>query len=219
MWLKLLQKDSNISRMIKPQYINGSWRKPVISGSQKAELKQYFQMCNVPWIYEKPEPEVAEKSIYNRRPKGQRHELNFESRLATIRKNLSMQEERLDKLRQDRYDKMKPYGLDKTIFMILKSMNVDAANAARKGAAQRRAEAAVEKQQAKEMGIETKKRSTSKKSKGQSRGGLINKKLRASLELSGASFQDMEEGKGYSTTAARDLQAKSKEKQPQKQRA
>ena len=31
MWLKLLQRQS-IQEMIKPQFINGGWRKPLIQG-------------------------------------------------------------------------------------------------------------------------------------------------------------------------------------------
>ena len=58
-------------------------------------------MCNVPWIYEEAKPEVHVKSAYNRRPKGHRHELAFETRIATIRKNLATQDERLEKLGGD----------------------------------------------------------------------------------------------------------------------
>ena len=41
-------------------------------------------------------------SAYNRSPKGTKRELGYEARLALVRKNLSMQEERLHKLRMDR---------------------------------------------------------------------------------------------------------------------
>ena len=54
------------------------------------------------------------------------------------------------------------------------------------------------------MGI--KKRSPAKKAKGQSRGGLINKKTKASFELSGASIVESEEGRGLSTNAAKEIQ-------------
>ena len=106
--------------------VKGQWHKPVISGRNKAELKRTFEMCNVPWIYEEPRPLVHKTSAYNRKPKGSRQELEFESRIATIRKNLSTQETRLEKLRQDRYDNMNPKGLDRTLFMIMKSINVSA---------------------------------------------------------------------------------------------
>ena len=56
MWLKLLQGNS-IQDLIKPTLVNGKWRKAVISGRQKAELKYYFERAGVPWIYE---PEKAE---------------------------------------------------------------------------------------------------------------------------------------------------------------
>ena len=197
--------------MIQPTLVNGSWRKPIISGRNKAQLKSYFEQAGVPWIYEKERPEVHETSAYNRRPKGKKHDLNFETRIATIRKNLSTQDDRLEKLRQERYDNMPLKGIDRTIFLAMKSLNFEASGA-KKGAAQRRAEAAKERDAAKEMGLTVAKKSPAKgKGKGTSRGGLINKKTKASFELSGASIQEMEDGKGVSTQAAKSLQEKSKE--------
>ena len=58
------------------------------------------------------------------------------------------------------------------------------------------------------MGI--KKRSPAKKGSGASRGGIISKKERSTFELVGASVTASEEGKGYSTNAARELQASKK---------
>ena len=55
--------------MIKPQFVNGRWRKPVIQARQKAELRSYFEKAGVPWIYEKETPEVHMNSTYNRKPK------------------------------------------------------------------------------------------------------------------------------------------------------
>ena len=75
--------------MIKPQLVNGRWRKPMISGRNKSMLKGYFEKAGVPWIYEKDKPEVHESSTYNRRPKATKVEQDFEVRLVTIRKNLS----------------------------------------------------------------------------------------------------------------------------------
>ena len=75
--------------MIKPSYVNGCWRSPELSGRNKAELKKYFRFAGVPWIYEKPRPFVHATSAYNRKPKGTKHFLNQESRIAIIRKNLS----------------------------------------------------------------------------------------------------------------------------------
>ena len=99
--------------------------------------------------------------------------------------------------------------------MIMKSLNFQSAGA-KKGAAQRRADAAIEKAQASDMGMAAK-RTPAKKGRGQSRGGQVNKKLRASIELSGASLQEMDDGKGFTTNAARELQQK-KEKQPEKEK-
>ncbi len=88
--------------MIKPQFINGSWRKPVIQAKQKAQLRGYFEKAGVPWIYEKETPEVHLESTYNRKPKKGKLDQNYEIRLATIRKALSTQDDRLEKLRLDR---------------------------------------------------------------------------------------------------------------------
>ena len=90
MWIKLLQRES-INDLLKPQFVNGAWRKPDISGRQKAQLKMYFEKAGVPWIYEKERPEVHSNSVYNRKPKGmQTYWNNYETRISTIRANLAM---------------------------------------------------------------------------------------------------------------------------------
>lgn len=98
MWIKLLQKDS-ISALVKPQFIGGVWRKPAIQARQRKELKSYFEIAGVPWIYSAERPELHANSVYNRRPKGTAFSNNYETRLSMIRKNLSTQPERLLKLR------------------------------------------------------------------------------------------------------------------------
>ena len=75
------------------------WRKPAIQARQKKELRTYFEIAGVPWIYSNYRPEIHETSTYNRRPKGTRFSNNYETRVAMIRKNLSTQEDRLFKLR------------------------------------------------------------------------------------------------------------------------
>ena len=82
---------------------------------------------------------------------------------------------------------MEPKGIDRTIFLAMKSLNFEASGA-KKGAAARRMEIAMEREAAKEMGITVKKKSPAKKGRGSSRGGLINKKIKAGFELSGASI-------------------------------
>jgi len=52
-------------------------------------LKSYFDLAGVPWIYSKERPEIHADSTYNRRPKGTAFSNNYETRLATIRKNLA----------------------------------------------------------------------------------------------------------------------------------
>ena len=76
----------------------------------------------MPWIFEPETPDVDYNSPYNRKPKGNAIERNFEVRLATIRKALSTQQERLDKLRADKMA-AKPYkGYDKIIVGTLKGL-------------------------------------------------------------------------------------------------
>ena len=97
MWIKLLQRQ-NMSQMMQANCVNGTWRKPMIQGRQKAILRNYFEMAGVPWIYDKERPEVHVKSTYNRKPKGTKFENNYETKLALVRKNLLMQPEKFAKL-------------------------------------------------------------------------------------------------------------------------
>ena len=41
MWIKLLNAES-MSSLMKPQFINGKWRKPVVQARQRKQLQQYF---------------------------------------------------------------------------------------------------------------------------------------------------------------------------------
>jgi len=65
-------------------------------------LKTYFEKAGVPWIYDAERPDVHATSSYNRKPKGTKFRNNYETRLATIRKNLSTMDDRILKYRTDR---------------------------------------------------------------------------------------------------------------------
>ena len=144
------------------------------------------------------------------------YERNFETRIASIRKNLSTQSEKLDKLRQDRYENMQPKGVDRSIFLSLKSLAFEQ-KAGKKGAAEKKAVSAAPSTDKQAEGqVEVKK--SGKKGKGSSKSGLLKKKIRASFELGGASIADMDGGKGVSTQAARELQVK-KDKQTLREEA
>jgi hypothetical protein len=121
MWIKLLQKQS-IKDLIKPQLVNGKWRKPEIQAKQRAELRQYFEKAGVPWIYEKETPEVHETSTYNRKPKAHKMEMDFEVRIANIRKALSTQDDRVAKLRQERINNKPWTDYDKNIVSVMKAL-------------------------------------------------------------------------------------------------
>ena len=184
MWLKLLSKGS-IGDLIKPQLVNGKWRKPVIQGKQRAELRQYFEKTGVPWIYEKERPEVHEESTYNRKPKKQLGaDSNFEVRIANIRKALSTQDDRLEKLRLERMAAKPWVGHDKVLIGVLKALQAGESEAKKATTKQSVAAAkAAETAELKEMGIEGFSKKTGSKSGMTSKGGSIGKKEREVLNL------------------------------------
>ena len=181
MWLKLLQKNS-IQELIKPQFVNGRWRGAIINGREKAELRTYFQKAGVPWIYEKETPEVHESSTYNRKPKGHFIERNYEVRLANIRKALSTQDDRLEKLRQDKINNKPWSGYDRLIAGTMKGLaqsGAEAKKGGKSGAAQRAAEAAENK----ELGIKSGPKKQGSKTGITSKGGSLGKKEREVLQM------------------------------------
>jgi len=121
MWIKLLQNNANIGEMIKPQYVNGTWRKPMISGRNKKDLKRYFESAGVPWLYgSRPETHVT--SCYNRKPKGTSRINSYETRIAMIRKNLALQDEKSLKLRQDRLNNKPLSGNEQVLVGVYKAL-------------------------------------------------------------------------------------------------
>lgn len=152
MWLKLLKSES-IGELLKPQLVNGRWRAPAINGRKKAELRSYFAKTGVPWIYEPETAEVDMNSPYNRKPKGNYVERNFEVRLASIRKALSTQEDRFTKYRTDKMVNRTLKGYDRVIAGTLKGMGQmdNEAKKNTKSSAVRAAETAA----LKELGIKT----------------------------------------------------------------
>ena len=112
--------------MLKPQFVAGHWRKPLIQARQKKELQSYFERAGVPWIYTKERPDIHALSTYNRKPKGTAFSNNYETRLAVIRKNLATQDEKLLKLRQDRIAAKKFTDDEQTFIGVLKALNAEA---------------------------------------------------------------------------------------------
>lgn len=86
----------------------------------------------MPWIYEKETADVDFNSPYNKKPKGDAIERNYEVRLANIRKALSTQDERLEKLRQDKLNNKAPVGYDKIVLGVVKELT-KGENEAKKG--------------------------------------------------------------------------------------
>ena len=105
-WVKLVS-HMDIKQGIKPQFIQGRWKKPQINGRRKAELRKYFRKAGVPWIYEKPRPEVQINSPYNRPPKGKKSYFEYENRLADMRYALSQTDKRDYEMREQLFDKNK----------------------------------------------------------------------------------------------------------------
>lgn len=87
---------------MRPQLVNGKWRRPLMLARDKEILRHYFMKCGVPWIYEEQKPEVHTTSPYNRAPKDKKHERTREVRLAEIRRNLATMDDKLEKMRKDR---------------------------------------------------------------------------------------------------------------------
>ena len=183
MWLKLLTKGS-IPDLLKPQFINGTWRKPSIQGRQKSQLRGYFERAGVPWIYEKETPEVHMNSTYNRKPKKTKLDQNYEVRLANIRKALSTQDDRLEKLRYDRMA-LKPWsGHDKVLVGTLKALQAGESEA--KKVTNKQSQAAnkvAETMELKEMGIDGFSKKVGSKSGMTSKGGNIGKKEREVIQM------------------------------------
>ncbi len=65
-------------------------------------------------------------STYNRKPKRPKEEQNEEIRLANIRKSLSTQPERLEKLRQERMAAKPWINHDKILVSVLKALTAEA---------------------------------------------------------------------------------------------
>ena len=212
MWLKLAQQNANISQMMVPRFINGRWFKPMISGRRKAELRTCFNQAGVPWIYEKPTPEIHENSPYNRRPKGHKRHMNYESRITQVRKNLSTMDQKLEDLRTETHNNKPPRGLDKMIFQVLKSMKFsEKGSFQKKSVSQIRAEAAQQREAEAEMaGQPVASNKKKAKRRGVSKGGRVSKKERAAMEMSSANLNMAKQGGGYSTEAAMEIQVSKK---------
>ena len=189
MWIKLLGTQS-MESLLRPQFVNGRWRKPVIQARQKAQLKQYFAKAGVPWIYDEEKPEVHMDSTYNRKPKGSAFRNNYETRLAMIRKNLSTMDEKLTKLSTDRFqNKPKTYD-EEHMLGVYKALNSEA-TAGKFKQASNKAKQMSAKEENKSLGIENRKTSPVKKSGGSSKGGQLSKKERETSTMAG----DMVTGK------------------------
>ena len=138
----------------------------------------------MPWIYDKERPEVHATSTYNRPLKGTVFKNNYETRLAMIRKNLSVMDDKLLKLRTDRLKSKEPTYEEKVLLRVHKALSADAGAGKFKqqSASKTRAAKASAKKDMADMGIE-KKSSPVKKSAGASRGGSLSKKFRETVSL------------------------------------
>lgn len=151
------------------------------------ELKYYFERAGVPWIYTQDREEVHTASAYNRRPKGTKFSNNYESKLQTIRKKLSEQPEKLEKLRMDRANAKTPTRDEQTWHQVLKAIKAEETASKYKSASPTRKGKVKE-----DDGIVEKRGSPVKKNLGQSKGGNIKKKQREATGLQ----KEMMSGKG-----------------------
>lgn len=135
-------------------------------------------MAGVPWIYDKERPEVHDTSAYNKKPKGSAFKNNYETRLAMVRKNLSVMDERITKLRMDRLETKKPTHDEQHMMSVYKALNAEqtAGKYKQMSASKQKAAAAAANQA---IGIEKRKSSPVKKGGlGSSRGGALSKRER-----------------------------------------
>ena len=150
----------------------------------------------MPWIYDPIKPEIHVTSTYNKKPKGTKFANNYETKLALIRKNVLGQEERLEKLRQERSNNKKPTHDILTMRQAFKILEADQTASKFNKKARIQAQQAEEQQKLAAIGIEDRKSIASKSKSGQvSRGGKLNKKTR---ELTGM-FGDMRVAEDNST--------------------
>ncbi len=183
MWIKLLGTES-MSTLMRPQLINGKWRKPVIQARQKKQLRGYFEKAGVPWIYDADKPEIHSASAYNRKPKGTTFRNNYETRLAMIRKNLSTMDDRIDKARIERLQNKPPTEDEQHMLGVYKALASEAAAGKFKQQTASKARAAAKAENS-SIGIETRKSSPVKKQSGSSRGGALSKKERETSSMAG----------------------------------
>ena len=145
----------------------------------------------MPWIYGKPErPEVNENSAYNRKPKGTKFSLNYETRLAMIRRNLAQQEGRQLQLRKDRLAKKKPTDDEAWHIAVIKALKGEE-SAARFQAGTKKAKQTGPKEVVDE--VTKRKGSPVKKTAGASKGGQLSKKERETMALSRDRMEGREE--------------------------
>lgn len=111
MWTKLLYVD--VSKAIKPSFVQGVWRRPEISSRYKASLKKHFQLAGLPWIYESNIPTT--KNPRHKKPKGHKHEMKKPIHLAKVKKALAESEEAMDKWRKERLNGRKLTGFDRMV--------------------------------------------------------------------------------------------------------
>ena len=159
----------------------------------------------MPWIYEKETADVHMSSTYNRKPKKPKIEANQEVRIANIRKALSTQDDRLEKLRLERQATKTWVGHDKILVGTLKALAAGESEAKKTTAKQSAAaQKAQEIADLKELGIEGISRKQGSKTGMTSKGGSIGKKEREVLNLAkgnigfetGGATTEKESGKG-----------------------
>ena len=116
-WTKLLYVD--IGKAIRPNMVEGVWRRPEVSARYKATLKKHFQLEGLPWLYESNIRTTTNPR--HKKPKGHKHEFKKPIHLAKVKKSLEESQEALDKFRRDRQNGRKLTGFDKIIQLTVPS--------------------------------------------------------------------------------------------------
>ena len=127
---------------------------------------------------------MHEASTYNRKPKKPKSDASIEVRLASIRKALSTQDDRLEKLRMERMAAKPWSGHDKVLIGVLKALQAEETEAKKATSKQSQAaNKAAETAELKEMGIEGFTKKQGSKAGMTSKGGSIGKKEREVLNM------------------------------------
>ena len=88
MWTKI--PYMTLSEAMKPQFVNGVWKKAALGGRYRNVLRKEFLKAGVPWEFEQPK---SARHPFHRAPKGNKDQRTKKERVERIIKALERQPE------------------------------------------------------------------------------------------------------------------------------